>query len=121
MEKKYISYKLPTSLLGWRERWFYIGNHKPSPPERTDGALWITTEWSKPCQDESQIPKLLGIIKKQSDARVTGVMVMYSWIGRRIQPLQKRSRFGFKHLGVLDPSRFSADPIQKSDAILRVS
>jgi hypothetical protein len=46
---------------------------------------------------------------------------MYSWIGRRIQPLQKRSRFGFEYLGFLDPSRFSADPIQKFDAILRVS
>lgn len=47
-------------------------------------------------------------------------MVMYSWIGKRIQPLQKWLRFGFKYLGVLDPSRFSANPIQKSDAILRV-
>jgi hypothetical protein len=61
------------------------------------------------------------MIKKQRDAGVTGVTVMYSWIGRQIQPLQKWSRFGFEYLGVLDPSRFSADPIQKSDAILRVS
>jgi hypothetical protein len=51
------------------------------------------------------------MIKKQRDAGVTGVTVMYSWIGRQIQPLQKWSRFGFKYLGVLDPSRFSADPI----------
>jgi hypothetical protein len=46
---------------------------------------------------------------------------MYSWIGRQIQPLQKRSRFHFEYLGVLDPSRCFADPIQKSNAILRVS
>jgi hypothetical protein len=49
------------------------------------------------------------------------VTVMYSWIGRWIQPLQKWSRFGFDYLGVLDPSRFFGDPIQKFDAILRVS
>jgi hypothetical protein len=38
MKKKY---KFPTSLSGWRERWFYIGNHEPSLPERTVGALKI--------------------------------------------------------------------------------
>jgi hypothetical protein len=39
MERKYIPYKFPNSLLGWRERWFYVGNHEPSLPERTAGAL----------------------------------------------------------------------------------
>jgi hypothetical protein len=37
MEKKYIPYKVPTSLFGWRERWFYIGNYHPSLLERTTG------------------------------------------------------------------------------------
>jgi hypothetical protein len=64
MEKKYISCKFPSSFLGWREKWFYIGNHTPSLPERTAGVLRITTEWSKPCWDESQIPELLGMIQK---------------------------------------------------------
>jgi hypothetical protein len=106
--KKYIFYKFPTSLLGWREKWFYIGNEEPSLPERTAGALKITTEWSKPCRDKNQILELLGMIKKQRNAGVTGVTVMYSWIGWRIQPLQKQSRFGFEYVGVLDPSCFSA-------------
>jgi hypothetical protein len=64
MENKYISYKFLASLLGWRERWFYIKNHEPSLPERTAEALKITTEWSKPSRDESQIPELPGMIKK---------------------------------------------------------
>jgi hypothetical protein len=64
MEKKYISYKFPSSLLVWRQKWFYIGNHAPSLLERTAGVLKIMREWSKPCRDESQIPKLLGMIKK---------------------------------------------------------
>jgi hypothetical protein len=82
MEKKYIPYKFPTSLLGWRERLFYIRNHEPSLPKRTTGALKMTTELSRPCRDESQIPELLGMIKKQRDAGVIGVTLMYSWIGR---------------------------------------
>jgi hypothetical protein len=52
------------------------------------------------------------MIKKQRDAGVIGVVVMFSWIGRQIQPLQERMRFGFDYLGVLDPSRYSAEPIQ---------
>jgi hypothetical protein len=56
MEKKYISYKFLSSLSGWIEKWFYIGNYTPSLPERTERALKITHEWSKPCRDESQIP-----------------------------------------------------------------
>jgi hypothetical protein len=84
MKKKYISYKFPTNLSGWSERWFYIGNHEPSLPERTDGVLKITTEWSKPYRDERQIPELLDMIKKQRDVGVTSVTIMYSWIGRRI-------------------------------------
>jgi hypothetical protein len=64
MDKKYISYKFPSSLSRWREKWFYIGNHAPSLPESTAGALKITHEWFKPCRDESQILELLGMIKK---------------------------------------------------------
>jgi hypothetical protein len=69
MEKKYILYKFLSSLSGWREKWFYIGNHAPSLLERTAGALKITREWSKPCRDESQIPGLLGMIKKREGCR----------------------------------------------------
>jgi hypothetical protein len=68
-------------LSGWRERWFYIGNHEPSLPEKTAGALKITTKWSKPGRDESQILELLAMIKKQRDTGVASVTVMYSWIG----------------------------------------
>jgi hypothetical protein len=46
---------------------------------------------------------------------------MYTWLGRRIQPLQKRACFGFKLLGVSDPSPFSAERIKKGEALLRVS
>jgi hypothetical protein len=91
MEKKYIPSRFPTSLSGWRERWFYVGNHEPSLLERTAGALKIAGEWTLPCWDMSQIEDLLGIIKEHRDVGVTGVSVMYMWLGRQIQPLQKRT------------------------------
>jgi hypothetical protein len=69
----------------------------------------------------SKIEELLGMIKKHRDVGVTGLSVMYTWLGRRIQPLQKRTRFSFEYLGVLDPSRFSTKHIEKGEALLRVS
>jgi hypothetical protein len=52
----------------------------------------------------SQIKELLGMIKKHRDVVDIGVLVMYTWMGRRIQPLQKCTCFGFEYLGVLDLS-----------------
>jgi hypothetical protein len=69
----------------------------------------------------SQIEELLGMIKKHRDAGVTGVSMMYTWLGKRIQPLQKRTRFGIECLGISNPSRFSVHCIEKGEALLRVS
>jgi hypothetical protein len=43
------------------------GNHEPSLPERTAGALKIRGEWTKPSQDISQIDELVDMIKKHRD------------------------------------------------------
>jgi hypothetical protein len=67
MEKKYIPYKFLNSLSGWREWWFYIGNHHPSLPERTAGVLRIHGEWTVAFYDMSQIEELLGMIKKHRE------------------------------------------------------
>jgi hypothetical protein len=50
------------------------------------------------CRDMSQIEELLEMIKKHRDSRVIGVSVMYTWLGRRIWPLQKHTHFGFEYL-----------------------
>jgi hypothetical protein len=46
---------------------------------------------------------------------------MYSWLHRRIQPLQNFTRFGCEYLGILDPSQFSAVGIGNDEALLWVS
>jgi hypothetical protein len=81
---------------------------EPSLPKRTARVLRIAGEWTLACPDMSQIEDLLSMIKKHKDEGVTGASVMYSWVGRRIQPLQKHGRFGFEyfviseiHLGFL--------------------
>jgi hypothetical protein len=50
-------------------------------------------------------------------AGVTGASVVYSWMGTCIQPLQKRTQFGFEYLGISDPSQFTADMVQQSEPV----
>jgi hypothetical protein len=63
----------------------------------------------------SQVNDLLERIMKLRIEGVTGALVMYSWIGRRIQPLQKRDRFGFKFLRLSDQSQFTTECIHQSE------
>lgn len=47
MDQNYIEYKLPSSLSRWKERWFYIGKHKPALRERTNEGPKIVPEWKE--------------------------------------------------------------------------
>jgi hypothetical protein len=51
---------------------------------------------------------------------VTGASVMYLWITKRIQPLQKRERFDFEYLEIKDPSRLSVEELLGGEALKRV-
>lgn len=44
-------------------------------------------------------------------------MVAFSWLGRQIQPLQKRCHAGFEYSGPDDPSRFSSEVIHPNEAM----
>ena len=48
---------------------------------------------------------------------VTGAMVAFSWLGRQIQPLQKRCHAGFEYSGLDDLSRFSSGVIHPNEAM----
>ncbi|RLM78698.1 putative gypsy-type retrotransposon protein [Panicum miliaceum] len=105
MDLKYIQYKFPTSHSGWKDLWFYIGNHQPSLPERIGGV-------------PTPHPKLIQELKLMG---VTGASVMYSFFKRWIQPLQKRCRLGFDYLGPEDLSQMSADELPPEEALKRKS
>ena len=48
---------------------------------------------------------------------MTGAMVAFSWLGRQIQPLQKRCHPGFEYSGLDEPSQFSSEVIHPNEAI----
>jgi hypothetical protein len=53
MDKKYIKYKFPSSSSGWKDRWFYIGNHESVLLERTTEAPNIDREWKEITRDKN--------------------------------------------------------------------
>ena len=59
MDKVYIPYKPHTKLVDWKTKWFYVGNHEPSLPDRVPGPPVLRNEWSRTAGDEEQVTKLL--------------------------------------------------------------
>ena len=49
--------------------------------------------------------------------RITAASVVYNWIQRRIQPLQRRNTFGFEYQGTQDGSRLVAEPMEHAQAL----
>ena len=101
-------------------KWFYIGNHSPCLPERKPSPPVVRPKWSSSPGDLTQDDELLRRIAKLKKDGVTGGSVVISWVGRRVQPLQKRLNFSFEYLGLDDPSRFSAEKMYEDEAMLIV-
>jgi hypothetical protein len=68
-----------------------------------------------------QVNELLEMIQALKMMGVTGASVMYSFFECRIQPLQKRCRFGFDYLETKDPSRMSAEELLVGEPLKRVA
>ena len=51
---------------------------------------------------------------------LTGEVVMFDWMKRRIQPLQAQESLGFQYQGTTDPSRYSKEEISDDVAFSRV-
>ena len=70
--------------------------------------------------DTSQIPDLLELIANLKQNWITGEVVAFDWMKRRIQPLQARVTFDFEYQGTSDPSRCSNKEISNGEALRRV-
>ncbi|RLN09295.1 retrotransposon protein, putative, Ty3-gypsy subclass [Panicum miliaceum] len=107
----YLEYTTLGSLSGWHRQWFYIWNHKPSLPGRDDSPPQCQECWlEKLTEEESRdIPELMARIKALKDKGITEESVAYSFIERRIQPLQQRVHLGFEYKGIRNPARLARD------------
>jgi hypothetical protein len=63
--------------------------------------------------------KLWGTLEKLKNIGVTGDSVVYSFLVRRVQPLQHWIHPGFRYEGLDDPSRFSSEKINQFELLKR--
>ena len=63
-------------------------------------------EWLCPGTDlnKGQVEILMQLVACMRDMRVTAALVVYNWIQRRTQPLQRQKTFGFEYQGTRDSS-----------------
>jgi hypothetical protein len=119
---RYLSYKSPSNILGWKSHWFYIGNHVPQLPKRSGKPPVLRPEWNTEFSkgDMDQVDELLAIIEAHKEMGVIGASVMLSFFKRRIQPIQQCHTLGFEYMGTEDPSRMCAEELTDDAALIRV-
>jgi hypothetical protein len=119
---RYLSYKFPSNIPGWKNHWFYTENHAPQLPEKSGKPLVVRPEWNTelPKADLDQVDELLAIIAAQKEIGVIGASAMFSFFKHRIQPLQQRHTLGFEYIGTEDFSRMCAKELSDDAALTRV-
>jgi hypothetical protein len=119
---KYLSYKFPSNLPGWKNHWFYIENHAPQLPAKSNNPPVVGLEWNLKLSrgDMDQIEELLDIIEAHKMMGVTGASVMFSFFKRRVQPIQQRHKLGSEYTGAEDSSRMCAEELSDDATLLRV-
>jgi hypothetical protein len=123
---------MATSVQGWRQKWFYIkdqmaaaSDHYGIAPFDAKQSLTKLTAWDSP-PSEAEVkniqPLLASIQRLKSDAGggLIGMQLMVFFLQRRIQPLQSRISKLWSYSGSIDPSRVSAQDLEKKDLDKRV-
>ena len=77
-------------------------------------------EWNKKPVDDSKILDLLEWIANLRQKQITGEVVIFDWMKRRIQPFQARETFGFQYQGTSDSSRYLEKEISNGEVVSRV-
>lgn len=118
MSEEYIAVPLNTSLKGWKEKWFYIGNvsvHEKMVelPEDIDAAVQPNPNWTARLDNNgmNQVEELVRIL---AQIDIDGVEVAKNFIGRRIHPCKLRQRPAYEyHPG--DFEREAPEPVTNVD------
>ena len=80
-------------------------------------------QWVKELNGKSsggkQVEAILRVIATVKNKGVIGDHVVFSFISRRVQPLQLRKHPAFRYEGKQDPTRMSPEPMSQSEVIKR--
>ena len=88
-------------------------------PERVPGAPQVQENWTSIGPSGQQVECLLRVIAQVKNKGVTGDHVVFSFVSRRIQPLQHRQHPSFRYEGIEDATRMLPEPMAHYDVIRR--
>ena len=103
----------------WKSFLFYVGNFESPLPERTPGAPKAQANWMSAGPGGGQVTCLLEALAKLKKNGVTGDHVVFSFLSRRVQPLQHLTHPAFRYEGTKVPFRMSPEPMAHSILIKR--
>ena len=108
---EYLAYDPVNKGAEWKKFWFHVSNFESLLPERNAGAPQVQESWSSKGPGGKQVEAILRAIAIGKKKGVTGDHVVFSFIGRRTQPLQLRKHLAFRYEGTQDPTRMSPEPM----------
>ena len=92
---EYLAYDPAGKGAEWKSFWFHVGNFESPLPERVAGAPQVQTNWSSAGPGGKQVECILRAIANFKNKGVTGDHVVFSFVSRRIQPLQHQKHPAF--------------------------
>ena len=109
MSGLYFDYKLIDSNQDWKQKWFYVSNHRPQLPKPSMYAPIYHSLWNdKPTMVEcTQLPELLKRIVDLKKKGLTAERVAFSFMKHWVQPLMERDHLGYEYTGDDDDSRMA--------------
>ena len=116
---EYLAYDPSGKGTEWKSFWFHVGNFESLLPERIVGAPQVQANWSSTGPGGGQVTCLLDAIATLKSKRITGNHVVFSFVSRRIQPLQYQKHPAFRYEGVKDPTRFTPEQMARSEVVNR--
>ncbi|CAN6209683.1 unnamed protein product [Urochloa humidicola] len=119
---EYIQYDFPSDVKGWRNGWFYIGNHAPSISTTINRRPVPSSSWTKrpPEAEMDQVTELLQLIGNLKAGGLNGVGVAANFVLRRTQPAKERAIPAYEYAGKVDITREGPEQVIKEAAIARL-
>ena len=79
----------------------------------------IQESWSSNGPGSEQVDCIMKAIAHLKNKGVTGDHVVFSFVSRRVQPLQLRKHPAFRYEGTQGPTRMSPEPMAQSEVVRR--
>ena len=116
---EYLAYDPAGKGTEWKSSWFHVGNFESPLPERVAGAPQVQANWLSAGPGAKQVKCILRAIANFKNKGVTGDHVVFSFVSRLVQPLQRRKHPAFRYEGTKDPTRLSLEAMAHSEVIRR--